>query len=182
MLKMKYVLFVIVFSCIINKGYAQLRLGATGGVILSSLVRDNSINSREGTVGYLVGAIAKYNAGELGWFFQSGVNYTLEGDVDQSLNFVKIPLTIGFDASDDVNINVTYNLAWQVGNDNNVQDFYNEFANILGVGFEVYLSDKMALGTKLNYGLSNLVSDPSGAKNYYVKPFTLDLYLTYFLK
>ena len=182
MLKMKYVLIVIAFACIINTGHAQLRVGATGGVVLSSLIRDNNINARAGTVGYLLGATAKYNVGELGWFFQSGVNYTLEGDNDQNLNFVKIPLTIGFDASDDVNINVTYNLAWQVGNDNNVQDFYNDYANMLGLGFEVYLSDKFAFGSKLNYGLSNLVSDPAGAKNYNVKPFTLDLYVTYFLK
>lgn len=182
MTKLKILCVLVVLTFFINVSHAQLRVGATGGVALSSLVRDSNLNSRAGTVGYLLGATAKYNVGELGWFFQSGVNYTLEGDADQNLNFVKLPLTIGFDASDDVNINVTYNLAWQVGNDNNVQDFYHDFANILGMGFEVYVSDKFAFGTKLNYGLSNLVKDPAGAKNFNVKPFTLDLYLTYFLK
>lgn len=182
MTKLKIICVLVVLTFFTNVSYAQLRVGATGGVVLSSLIRDSNLNSRAGTVGYLVGATAKYNVGDLGWFFQSGVNYTLEGDNDQSLNFVKIPLTIGLDASDDVNINVTYYLAWQVGNENNVQDFYYEKANMLGLGFEVYLSDKFALGTKLNYGLSNLVSDPAGAKNYTIKPFTLDIYLTYFLK
>ena len=160
---------------------AQLRIGVTAGPVLSSLVRDSNLSSREGMVGYMAGAVVKLIVGELGWFFQSGVNYSLEGDNDQNLNFVKIPLTIGFDASDDVNIHVVYNLAWQVGNHNNVQDFYNDFANILGVGFEIYFSRKFSFGSRLNYGLSNLVSDPAGAKNFNVKPFTVELYLTYFI-
>lgn len=182
MTKLKILCVLPALTFFINVSHAQLRVGATGGVVLSTLIRDGHLNSRAGTIGYLLGATAKYNVGELGWFFQSGANYTLEGDNDQSLNFVKIPLTIGFDAADDVNINVTYNLAWQVGNENNVQDFYHDYTNILGLGFEVYASDKLAFGTKLNYGLTSLVSDPAGAKNYNVKPFTLDFYLTYFIK
>lgn len=181
MTKCKIIYILVVLTFFINVTHAQLRVGATGGVVISSLIRDSNLNSRAGLVGYLVGATAKYNVGELGWFFQSGVNYTLEGDSDQNLNFVKIPLTIGFDASDDVNVNVTYNLAWQVGNDNNVQDFYHDFANILGLGFEVYVFDKFAFGSKLNYGLSNLVKDPAVAKNFSVKPFSFDLTLTYFM-
>jgi hypothetical protein len=133
-------------------------------------------------VGYLVGGVAKLNVGELGWFFQSGVTYTLEGDSEQPLNFVKLPLIIGFNASEDVNIHLAYNFAWQVGNQNNVRDFYNEYANILGVGFEIYISRKFTIGSRLNYGLSNLVSEPAVAKNFKVFPFTFDMYLTYFLK
>ena len=160
---------------------AQLRFGVNGGIVLSSLIRDSQLNSREGMIGYTVGAAAKLNVGELGWFFQSGVNYTLEGDNDQNLNFVKVPLMVGYDASDDVNIHVVYNFAWQVGNHNDVQDFYKESANILGVGFEIYVTEKLGIGSRLNYGLSNLVEDPAGAKNYNVKPFTFDIYLSYFL-
>lgn len=160
---------------------AQVKVGVTGGVVLSSLIRDSNLSSRAGLVGYLVGATAKLNVGDLGWFFQSGVNYTLEGDSDQNLNFVKIPVTLGLDASEDVSIYATYNLAWQVGNHNSVQDFYNDFANILGLGFSINFSENFSVGSTLNYGLSNLVSDPAGAKNFNVKPFTLDLYLTYFI-
>lgn len=182
MLKLKLLIIVIALVCVIKHVHAQVRIGVTGGPVLSSLIRDSNLNARAGMVGYMVGAVAKLNVGELGWFFQTGVNYTLEGDNDQNLNFVKIPLTIGFDASDDVNIHVAYNLAWQVGNHNNVQEFYNDFANILGVGFEIYISKKFAIGSTLNYGLSNLVKDPAEAKQFNVKPFTFDLYLTYFFK
>ena len=178
----KYLLFVFVFLLNVQAASAQLRIGVTAGPVLSSLVRDGSLSARAGMVGYLVGGVVKYNVGDLGWFFQSGVTYTLEGDNDQNLNFIKVPLIIGFDASDDVNIHVAYYRAWQVGNHNNVQDFYNDSANMLGLGFEVYISRKFAIGSRLNYGLSNLVKDPSEAKQFDVKPFTLDLYLTYFLK
>ncbi len=161
--------------------FAQLKIGVTGGAVLSSLVRDSQLSSRAGMIGYMAGAVAKLNVGELGWFFQSGIKYTLEGDNDQKLNFIKIPLIIGLDMSEDVNIYLAYNLAWQVGNQNNVQNFYNNFANILGLGFEINLSNKIAIGSTLNYGLSNLVKVPEDAKNFNVKPFTFDIYLTYYI-
>ena len=182
MKKVKLLLITCILALCINVAHAQVRIGITGGPVLSSLIRDSHLSARAGMFGYMVGAVAKLNVGDLGWFFQSGVNYTLEGDSDQNLNFVKVPLTIGFDASDDVNIHVTYNLAWQVGNQNNVQEFYHDYANILGLGFEIYISDNFAIGSNLNYGLSNLVKEPADAKQFKVLPFTLDLYLTYFIK
>lgn len=181
MVKLKMSWVILIFLLSISFAHAQVKIGVTGGPVLSSLIRDNNLSAQAGMVGYMVGAVAKLNVGELGWFFQSGVNYSLEGDNNQNLNFVKIPLTLGLDASEDVSIYATYNLAWQVGNDNNVQDFYNEFANILGLGFSINLSEKFSIGLTLNYGLSNLVSDPAEAKNYNVKPLTVDLYLTYFI-
>lgn len=173
-------LFLLIFliSCAVQT-YAQLRVGINGGVVMSSLIRESSLIAQDGTVGFLIGANAKYNLGELGWYVQSGVDYTQEGDHNQPLSFVKIPLILGLNASDDVSIYVAYNLAWQVGNENNVQDFYEEFATMLGLGFEIHIPHNISLGSRLNYGLSNLVEDPAEAKNLTVKPFTLDLYLAY---
>ena len=161
--------------------YSQLKVGLTGGVVLSSLVRDSQLNARAGKFGYLIGANARINLGELGWFVQSGISYTLEGDNDQNLNFVKIPMVLGLDVSDDVNIHAAYYFAWQVGNQNEVQDFYNSNANMFGLGAEIDISKKFAMGFRLNYGLSNLVKDPMQAKNFKIRPFTLDLYLNYYL-
>lgn len=160
---------------------AQFRAGLTGGAVLSSLVRDSQINSSAGKIGYLIGLNAKYNFGDLGWFIQSGVHYTLEGDSRQPLNFVKVPLALGLDFSDDVGVYVAYDLVWLAGNQNNVQDFYNNYANILGLGAEIYISERFVPGFRLNYGLSNLVKVPADAKNFTIKPFTLDLYLTCYL-
>ena len=159
--------------------YGQIKVGFTGGVVLSSLIRDSNLALNDGKFGFIFGANAKYNLGELGWYLQSGVDYTLEGDSEQHLSFVKIPLIIGLDASDDVSIFFTYNLAWQVGNHNDVQDFYNKFANILGLGMEIHVSQKFAIGSRLNYGLSNLVSDPAGARNFNIKPFTFEIFTTF---
>jgi len=178
MVKIKYALILALFLLSLTST-AQVKLGINGGVVLSTLVRDSNLATNDGTVGYLIGFNAKYNLGELGWFVQSGVDYTKEGDHIQGLSFLKIPLILGLDASDDVSLFVAYNLAWQLGNDNGVQDFYKSFANILGIGFEISISKSMAIGTGLNYGLSNLVSVPAEAKNFNIKPFTLDLYLTY---
>ena len=158
---------------------AQVQVGVKGGVVLSTLIRDSNIALNDGAVGYLIGASAKYNLGELGWYIESGVDFTSEGDHIQKLNFLKVPIIIGLDASDDVSLFVAYNLAWQTGNDNGVQDFYHDFANVLGLGFEIHISEKISAGTRLNYGLSNLVSVPAEAKNFIIKPFTLDLYLTF---
>lgn len=163
--------------------YGQLKVGLKGGMVLSSLVRDSHLNARDGTLGYLVGLTGKYNLGELGWYVQSGVQFSHEGDHGQPLDFVKVPLTIGLDVSEDISLYVDYNFAWQVGTKNGVQDFYKTSANILGLGFSFDATKNIIVGSTLNYGLSNLVSVPIEAKNFTIKPFTLDLYLTwYFLQ
>ena len=179
--KLKFLIVILPLISLTGQLHAQLKVGFTGGAVLSSLIRDNHLNLHAGKFGYLVGATAKYNIGELGWFVQSGVNYTLEGDSQQNLNFVKVPLTLGLDLGEDVSLYGTYNLAWQVGNENNVQDFYNHSATILGMGFCINTSKHISIGGTLNYGLSNLVSDVPQAKNYTIKPFTFDIYITYFL-
>lgn len=176
MQKLKYFILLIIPLVISTNSYGQLKVGFSGGVVLSSLVRDSNLALNDGNFGFILGANAKYNLGELGWYLQSGIDYTFEGDSEQHLNFVKIPLIIGLDASDDVSIFVAYNFAWQVGKHNDVQDFYNNFANILGLGMEIHISQKFAIGSRLNYGLSNLVSDPAGAKNFNVKPFTFEVF------
>ena len=172
--------FMLLSTITIFPAVAQLKVGITGGMVMSSLIRDSQLNAREGKIGYVVGANVKYNIGELGWFIQSGVSYTLEGDHDQPLNFVKLPVILGLDFSDDVNFNVSYNFVWQTGNKNGVKEFYNNYASILGLGAEIYAGKKFVPGFRLNYGLSNLVNVPIDAKNFRVKPFTLDLYLTYY--
>jgi hypothetical protein len=164
-----------------NTVLAQLKVGLTGGMVLSSLVRDSQLVANDGVVGFLIGANAKLSLGDLGWFIRSGINYTQEGDYEQSISFLKVPLTLGLDAFNDVSIFVTHHLAWLVGNENSVQDFYHDFANILGLGFEIHISTKFSVGSSLNYGLSNLVSEPDPNKNFKVKPISLDLYVTYHL-
>ena len=172
--------FIFIFLLLSTNVYSQLKVGLTGGMVLSSLVRDSQLDAKAGKVGYIVGANARIYLGELGWFVQSGISYSLEGDVDQKLNFVKIPMVLGFSFADDVNIHAAYDFAWQVGNQNDVQDFYNSNANMLGLGAEINVSEKFAIGFRLNYGLSNLVKDPMEARNFKIKPLTLDLYLNYF--
>ncbi len=159
----------------------KLKLGLTGGGVFSTLIRDSNLNAKGGYLGYSLGAVGKLNMGDLGWFVQSGVNYSHEGDVGQKLDFIKVPLTLGLDVSEDVSLYTSYYLTWQVGNDNDVQDFYKETANMLAFGADIGISDSFALGSRLFYGLSNLVDDPAGALNYEVKPFGFDLYLTWFL-
>lgn len=158
----------------------QLKIGLTAGGVFSTLIRDSNLNAQGGYLGYTVGTTAKLNMGDLGWFVQSGVHYSHEGDVGQKLDFVKLPFTLGLDVSEDVALYVSYYLAWQVGNDNDVQDFYEENASMLAFGADVDISKSFALGTRLCYGLSNLVDDPAGAKYYTIKPFGFDLYLTYY--
>lgn len=179
MQNIKFVLPVVFSIALCFDSSAQVRIGFSGGVVLSSLVRDSNLALHDGNLGFIIGANAKYNMGELGWYVQSGVDYTTEGDHDQHLSFVKVPIILGLDASEDVSLFAAYNLAWQVGNHKNVRDFYERFATMLGLGMEIHISDSFAIGSRLNYGLSNLVSVPAEAKNFKVKPFTFEVFTTF---
>ncbi len=169
-----------ILSTIAVSAQTKLKLGLTGGGVFSTLIRDSNLNAKGGYLGYTFGATAKLNMGDLGWFVQSGVHYSHEGDVAQKLDFLKLPLTLGIDVSEDIALYSSYYLAWQVGNANNVQDFYKESASMLAFGADVEITKNFSLGSRLCYGLSNLVDDPAGAKNFIIKPFNFDFYLTYF--
>lgn len=176
-------IFLIILLSILSFGplLAQLKVGLKGGAVLSTLRRDASLNLNGGTLGYLAGIMVKKNMGELGWFFQPEFQYVYLGDGDQKLSFVKIPLIIGFDVSDDVNIHIGYQPGWLVGASNDAKDSYKSMNHEISLGMDFMAGNKVLLGLRVNYGLTNLVEDPKEVKNYEVTTFTVDIYMAFLL-
>jgi len=175
------VLLVLLSIVTIDASVAQVKIGLKGGAVLSSLRRDASLNMNGGSIGYLGGIMVKKNMGELGWFIQPELQYAYIGDRDQKFSFIKIPVMIGFDVSDDVNIHVGYQPGWMIGATNDAKNSYKNMNHEISLGMDFMAGNKVLLGLRVNYGLTNLVDDPMEVKNFEVKTFTVDLYMAFLL-
>ncbi len=180
-MRKRLIVFVLISFMTIGTSIAQMKIGLKGGAVLSTLRRDASLNLNGGAIGYLGGIMLKKNMGELGWFIQPELQYVYLGDGNQKLSFVKIPITIGFDVSDDVNIHIGYQPGWLVGASNDAKDSYKTLNHEISLGMDFMAGNKVLLGLRVNYGLTNLVEDPVVVKNYEVTTFTVDMYMAFLL-
>jgi hypothetical protein len=156
---------------------AQFAAGIKGGIELSTLRRDDNLNLNGGRVGFAAGVFAKKNMGELGWFIQPEILYVSEGDNTQKLDYLKIPIMLGFDVSEDVNIHGGYNLAILVGPGNEVKEAFSSTNHQITLGMEFQGFKNGFFGIRLNYGASNIVEDPATVKNFTVHTLTSSMYM-----
>lgn len=175
------VLFLLLLISTTDPSFAQIKIGLKGGAVLSSLRRDASLNMNGGSIGYLGGIMVKKNIGELGWFIQPELQYAFIGDRDQKFSFIKIPVMIGFDVSHDVNIHIGYQPGLMIGATNDAKDSFKSMNHEISLGMDFMVGNKVLLGLRVNYGLTNLVEDPIEVKNFEVKTFTVDMCMAFLL-
>jgi hypothetical protein len=161
---------------------AQTSFGIKGGAVLSTLRRDANLNVNGGRVGYLLGIFVKKNMGDLGWFFQPEVQYATEGDNGQKLAYLRVPLLLGLDLSEDVNLHLAYQPSILIGGENDARDFLKTWNHVISMGMEFTAIKNGLIGTRINYGATNIVEVPAEAKNYTIRTFTVDVYLALFLR
>jgi hypothetical protein len=175
---MKKKIWIFLFAVFVSTPLlAQWKIAPKAGVVLSTLKRDGNININGGTVGFMGGLMFKRNMGELGWFVQPELQYAYFGDGEQKLSFFKIPLVLGLDFSDDVNVHLAYQPGFLVGGDNDAKENFKHVNHEISLGMDFIAGQKVLLGLRINYGLTNLVENPAEVKNYDVNTFTVDLYI-----
>ncbi len=142
------------------KGAAtQNKLSVAAGLNYASVSSINSSNP-DGTLGLSAGIAYKYYLNELGWFVKPGLFYSQEGWMRQRLDYLNLPVLVGFDFTDDFNFNIGLQYGFLVGGLNdpaNVID-RNNFAFL--VGFEFYPIEAFDVGLRFANGVHNIIKEP----------------------
>lgn len=106
-------------------------------------------------VGYQFGLGAKKYLGDLGWFFQPELTYSLEGNINKRLEMLYIPLVLGFDAHESFNFHLGFQYGFLLGTRNTYEESNLESGNpqfLFGTDF--YSIPRSILGFRFSYGLS----------------------------
>ena len=138
---------------------AQNKLILAAGVNYSSVSSVNSTNP-EGTLGLNVGTAYKFYTNDLGWFVQPGLFYSQEGWLHQRLDYLNLPVIIGFDFTEDLNFNLGMQYGYLIGGIDDPENAVDRSNLAFLIGFEFYPSPVFDVGLRFANGIKNIIADP----------------------
>lgn len=164
---------ILVFSIRIT--LAQNTFSAHGGVNYSSVSSTNSINP-DGILGLNVGLGYKYHLGDLGWALIPEFNYSQEGFKTQRLDYLNIPVSIGFDFTNTFNLSAGFQYSMLIGA-GAVKDVIhsNNFAFLITLEF--FPTEKFVTGLRFANGTKNIIKDPDAAPVQTALTYSIQFYI-----
>ena len=157
---------------------AQNKLSVFAGLNYSSVSSVNSSNP-DGTLGLNIGVGYKIYLGDFGWFVKPAVCYSQEGYQYQRLDYLDIPIVVGFDFTDDFNINTGFQYGFLVGGLNDPEDNFKNTNMSYLIGFEFYPTERFEVGLRFASGVKNLIKNPDDFVIKNARTFSLQVYFAY---
>lgn len=172
------IVFTVLYFLVTTSAFAQNFFSANVGVNLSSVSSVNSTNP-DAIIGLSAGFAYKIYMNDLGWFLKPGAGYSQEGYQYQRLNYINIPLVVGFDFTDDFNLNAGFQYGILVGGLNDPSNnFFRSNMSFL-IGFEFYPTERFEVGLRFSNGIKNLVKEPDAVLIDDARTYSIQLYFTY---
>jgi hypothetical protein len=134
----------------VEEAKCQTQFGVKGGMNFSGFRR-----TADTKFGYQLGLAGKHYLSDLGWFVQPEVFYSREGNLNQPLEFINVPIIVGFDFSDNFNIHTGLQAGFLIGTMGDEDNNYNKVNAVVNFGFEFYTFKKTSIGFRFDYGLSD---------------------------
>ncbi len=155
----KLTLTLAVLLLLISTSFTQNRFSGHAGLNYSSVSSKNSINPN-GILGINAGLGYKHYLGDFGWALMPELNYSQEGYNNQRLDYLNIPISIGFDFTKTFNLSVGFQYSYLVqGSKVAKQAIYpSNFAFL--VTFEFFPTEKFVTGLRFANGVKNIIKDP----------------------
>lgn len=142
-----------------NFSLAQNVLRGHAGLNYSNVSSKNSINP-DGKLGLNAGFSYKLRLGDLGWAIIPGLDYSQEGFKNQRLDYINIPLSIGFDFTETFNLSTGFQYSQLVGGSNAAKDIIYQSNFAFLVTFEFFPTEKFVTGLRFANGIKNIIKDP----------------------
>ena len=107
------------------------------------------------------GGVCLDNMGDLGWFIKPALFYSQEGWLHQRLNYLNLPVIVGFDFAEDFNFDLGLQYGYLVGNLYDLEDKASRSNFSFLVGFEFYPAPAFDVGLRFANGIHNIIADPT---------------------
>ena len=150
------------------------------GMNYSSVSSVNSANP-DGRLGVMGGAAYRHYIGKLGWFIKPGFNFSQEGWLHKRLSYLNMPIQVGFDFTDDFNLNLGLQYGFLTTNLSDPQGIIdrNNFAILLGVEF--YPSNALEIGLRFANGVNNIIKKPDAIVIKDARTYAITFYFAFVL-
>ncbi|MCB0495641.1 MAG: PorT family protein [Cyclobacteriaceae bacterium] len=139
--------------------HAQNRFSVHGGLNYSSVSSTNSINP-DGKLGFNTGISYKHYVGDLGWSIKPGIAFSQEGYKNQRLDYLNIPLLVGFDFTTSFSLSIGGQYGFLLGGTNQAREviYHSNYAFLLT--FEFFPTERFVTGLRFSNGLKNIIERP----------------------
>jgi hypothetical protein len=156
----RYFLFTLLILASFGTATAQNKFSIAGGFNYSSVSSVNSANP-DGILGFNAGLAYKFYTNDLGWFVKPALFYSQEGWLRRRLDFINLPVIIGFDFTEDFNFNVGFQYGYLVGGINGIENTVDRSNLAFLIGFEFYPTEIFDVGLRFANGVKNMIKDPN---------------------
>lgn len=175
-MKKSIVIFLVFLSV---SGFAQTRnnFSAFVGVNYTSVSSINSANP-DGIFGLNAGLAYKIYLDDLGWFIKPGLAFSQEGYLLQRLDYLNVPLALGFDFTDDFNVHVGFQYGFLIGGLNDPDEIFYRSNMAFLVGLEFYPTSYLEVGIRFANGVKNLIKQPDAIVIDDARTYAIQFYFT----
>jgi len=170
LLLLNFIIFISVLST-----NAQNKLSIAGGVNYSSVSSINSTNP-EGLLGLNIGIAYKYYTNDLGWFLKPALFYSQEGWMHRRLDYINLPVLVGFDFTDEFNFNIGFQYGYLITNLDDIDDAIDRSNLAFLIGFEFYPTDAFDVGLRFANGVKNIIANPDDFVIKDARTFSIQFY------
>jgi outer membrane protein with beta-barrel domain len=177
----RFPVLAIVLICSAYLGMAQNKFSVAAGGNFSSVSSINSTNPN-GTLGITGGVAYKMYMNDLGWFVKPGLFYSQEGWSRQRLNYLNLPVILGFDFTEDFNFNVGLQYGYLVGGINDPDNLIDRNNIAFLFGFEFYPSETWEVGIRFANGVKNIIKKPDAFVVKDARTYSIQLYFSFNFK
>ncbi len=159
---------------------AQNKLAGHVGLNFSSVSSKNSINP-DGILGLNAGVSYKVYLGDLGWAITPEIDFSQEGFKDQRLDYINIPISIGFDFTNSFSLSTGFQYSQLIGGSNEALDiiYGSNFAFL--VSFEFFPTEKFVTGLRFANGIKNIIKQPDEVVVQNANTYSIQFYIGYTL-
>ncbi|MCF6359221.1 MAG: PorT family protein [Cyclobacteriaceae bacterium] len=139
--------------------FAQNRLSGHAGLNYSSVSSKNSINP-DGILGMNAGFDYKFHLGDLGWAVTPGIDYSQEGFNGQRLNYLNVPISLGFNFTNSFSLSAGFQFSQLLGGSNEAKQIIFPTNYAFLVTFEFFPSERFVTGLRFANGVKNIIKNP----------------------
>lgn len=164
---------VLFFSQIV---FSQNRFSGQAGVNYSSVSSKNSINP-DGKLGLNAGFAYKLYLDDLGWAVMPGLEYSQEGFRGQRLDYLNVPLSVGFDFTNTFSFSAGFQYSLLVGGSDAAKEviFPSNFAFL--VTFEFFPTERFVTGLRFANGIKNIIKQPDAMVIQTASTYSIQFYI-----
>ena len=171
---------IIIFFTANQTSVGQYVFSGHAGLNYSNVSSKNSINP-DGILGMNAGFSYKIYLDDLGWALMPGIAFSQEGFKDQRIDYINVPLSVGFDFTSSFSLSTGFQVSQLIGSSNEAKEVFHGSNFAFLITFEFFPTNKFVTGLRFANGIKNIVKAPNMINIQTASTYSIQFYIGYVL-